>query len=78
MTLIYDGWNRLAEIKIGGTVVGVYEYDGLNRRVKKHVDTDSPAPPTGWMTGNPGTPYMLPKTSMVSPDSNADEAHVDE
>lgn len=32
----YDAWNRLVEVKVtGGSVVGAYAYDGLNRRVRK-------------------------------------------
>ncbi len=32
----YDAWNRLVEVKVtGGSVVGGYGYDGLNRRVRK-------------------------------------------
>ncbi len=32
----YDAWNRLVEVKVtGGSVVGAYVYDGLNRRVRK-------------------------------------------
>ena len=46
-TCAYDSWNRLTEVKQGQTVVAIYEYDGLNRRVKKHIDTDSPADPDG-------------------------------
>ncbi len=46
-TCAYDSWNRLAEVKQGQTVVAKYEYDGLNRRVKKHIDTQSPADPNG-------------------------------
>ncbi len=46
-TCKWDAWNHLVEVKDGATVVGKYEYDGLARRVKKHVDTDSPASPNG-------------------------------
>ena len=35
------------EVKQGATVVGRYEYDGLNRRVKSHVDSQSPGSPNG-------------------------------
>ena len=42
LTLKYDAWNRLVEVKDGQTVVGKYEYDALNRRVKRHLDSDSP------------------------------------
>ena len=31
LTLKWDAWNRLVEAKDGATVIGVYEYDGLNR-----------------------------------------------
>jgi len=47
LTLKYDGWNRLVEVKDGQTVVGKYEFDGLNRRLKKHIDSQSPASPNG-------------------------------
>ena len=43
----YDAWNRLAEVKSGEIVVARYEYDGLNRRVKAHIDAQSPAEPNG-------------------------------
>ncbi len=46
-TCAYDAWNRLTEVKQGQTVVAIYEYDGLNRRVKKHIDEQSPADPNG-------------------------------
>ena len=35
------------EAKDGATVVGVYEYDGLQRRVKRHVDSQAPDNPNG-------------------------------
>jgi len=47
LTLKYDAWNRLVEVKDGATVVGKYEYDGLTRRVKRHLDSDSPGSPDG-------------------------------
>jgi RHS repeat-associated protein len=31
-TCTYDAWNRLAEVRDGGTLVAKYTYDGLNRR----------------------------------------------
>ncbi|MCH8190699.1 MAG: hydroxymethylglutaryl-CoA synthase family protein, partial [Chloroflexi bacterium] len=36
----YDCWNRLRIVKDGGDNLAVYEYDGMNRRVKKHFDSD--------------------------------------
>jgi RHS repeat-associated protein len=46
---VYDAWNRLTQVVIdanangapdeGESVTGEYEYDGLNRRVRKHRDT---------------------------------------
>ena len=41
----YDAWNRLVEIKAANdsTVVLKFEYDGLNRRIKKHIDTNGGA-----------------------------------
>ena len=32
-TLVWDAWNRLAEVKSGAPVTAVYAYDGLTRRV---------------------------------------------
>jgi YD repeat-containing protein len=43
----YDAWDRLVEVKDGETLIAKYEYDGLNRRVKKHFDSDAPADPNG-------------------------------
>ena len=31
----YDAWNRLVQLTSGGTVVGQYQYDGMNRRTVK-------------------------------------------
>ncbi len=42
-TCKYDAWNRLTEVKQGETVVAIYEYDELSRRVKKHIDEQSPS-----------------------------------
>ena len=47
MTCTWDAWNRLVEVKEGVTVVGRYEFDGLHRRVKSHVDSQSPGNPNG-------------------------------
>ena len=47
LTCKWDAWNRLVEVKEGATVVGRYEYDGLGRRAKSHVDSQSPANPNG-------------------------------
>ena len=47
LTLTYDAWNRLVEAKDGQPVIGVYEYDGLHRRVKRHVDSQAPGSPDG-------------------------------
>ena len=48
MPSTYDAWNRLVEVKDGSTnVVAKYEYDGLNRRIKKHIDSASPGSPAG-------------------------------
>jgi RHS repeat-associated protein len=43
----YDAWNRFVEVKDGTTVIGVYEYDGLMRRIKKHIDSQAPSSPNG-------------------------------
>jgi hypothetical protein len=34
-TATYDAWNRLVKLADGGTVLGEYRYDGLNRRIRK-------------------------------------------
>jgi RHS repeat-associated protein len=47
LSLKWDAWNRLVEARDGVTVIGVYEYDGLKRRVKRHVDSQSPGNPNG-------------------------------
>ena len=47
LSLKWDAWNRLVEAKDGQTVIGVYEYDGLQRRVKRHVDSQAPDNPNG-------------------------------
>ncbi len=44
----YDAWNRLVEVKDGARVHAMYEYDGLNHRVKTHVDSDSTGGPDAW------------------------------
>ena len=36
-TYKWDAWNRLVEIKQGGTVIGSYAYDALTRRTRKTV-----------------------------------------
>ena len=46
-TCVYDAWNRLVEVKDGSNVVVKSEYDGLGRRIKKHIDTDAPGSPDG-------------------------------
>ncbi len=47
LSCTWDAWNHLVEVQDGATVVARYEYDGLFRRVKKHVDSQSPASPDG-------------------------------
>ena len=47
LTCKWDAWNHLVEVKDGTTVVAKYEYDGLARRVKKHLDSGSPSSPDG-------------------------------
>ena len=47
LTCTWDAWNRLVEVKQSATVMGRYEYDGVNRRVKSHVDSQSPGNPNG-------------------------------
>ena len=39
--LKYDAWNRLVEVRDGSTVVATYAYDGLNRRTKKVMGSDT-------------------------------------
>jgi len=40
-TLVYDAWNRLVIVKDSETIVATYCYDGLNRRVKKVVGSET-------------------------------------
>ena len=48
LTCTYDAWNRLVEVEdASANTMGKYEYDGLNRRIKKHYDTSAPAEPDG-------------------------------
>ncbi len=47
LTCTWDAWNHLVEVSDSGTVVARYEYDGLARRVKKHLDSQSPDNPDG-------------------------------
>ncbi len=45
----YDAWNRLVAVEdaSASVVVARYEYDGNGHRIKKHVDSQSPADPDG-------------------------------
>ena len=36
-TGVYDAWNRMVGLWAGGVAIGVYRFDGLNRRVSKLV-----------------------------------------
>ena len=47
LTLKYDAWNRLVQVTDGATVVAKYEYDSDGRRIKKHIDSQSPSSPNG-------------------------------
>jgi hypothetical protein len=38
LTLTWDAWNRLVEVKDGGSVMATHEYDGLNRRTIEMPD----------------------------------------
>jgi RHS repeat-associated protein len=40
-TYIWDAWNRLVEVKEGGTSLAKFGYDGLNRRITKLVGSDT-------------------------------------
>jgi RHS repeat-associated protein len=40
-TLTYDAWNRLTTVKDGTITVATYVYDGLNRRVKKIIESET-------------------------------------
>ena len=76
-TCKYDSWNRLAEVKQGETVVAKYEYDALNRRVKKHIDTQSPADPNGVEGSRQAQPPGCPdgweyEEAVRRPDDKAD------
>jgi RHS repeat-associated protein len=35
LTCTYDAWNRMVQVASGTTIVGVYQYDGTNRRTEK-------------------------------------------
>ncbi len=39
--LIYDAWNRLVEVKDGSATIVTYAYDGLHRRTKKVIGSDT-------------------------------------
>ncbi len=47
LTATYDAWNRLVEVKDGQTIIARYDYDGLNRRIKSHIDSGAPSNPSG-------------------------------
>jgi len=47
LTLVYDAWNRLVEVKQGSDTMAEYEYDGLGRRTVRGYDTASPGSPDG-------------------------------
>ena len=47
LTAKYDAWNRLVEMKDESTVIGEYQYDGRNRRIRRNYDSGAPASPTG-------------------------------
>src|SRR5262249_49778916 len=38
-TLVYDAWNRLAQVKQGNTVLVSYGYDAMGRRVSENPGT---------------------------------------
>ena len=47
-TCIYDAWNRLVEVQTDddpAKTIAKYEYDGVGRRIKKHIDSAAPASP---------------------------------
>ncbi len=50
LTCKWDAWNRLVEVRDGQTVIGRYEYYGLNRRITSHIDSGAPSNPTGRCT----------------------------
>ena len=55
-TCKYDAWKRLVEVKDSQTVIARYEYDGLGRRVKAHIDSQTPGDPDGVdLTGTSAT-----------------------
>jgi RHS repeat-associated protein len=47
LTGIYDAWNRLVEVKDGATTIQKNIFDGLNRRILVHIDSQAPASPNG-------------------------------
>jgi len=46
LTLKYDAWNRLVEVKEGDNVIAWHEYDGLNRQM---IEARTFAPTTHYM-----------------------------
>jgi YD repeat-containing protein len=38
LSLKYDAWNRLVEVKRASTVLATYEYDGLHRRIVRTAE----------------------------------------
>ncbi len=71
LTLKYDAWNRLVQVTDGGTIVAKYEYDGDGRRIKKHIDSQSPSSPNGidryehLFYASVGTAVELPAQQLV-------------
>jgi RHS repeat-associated protein len=65
----YDAWNRLVVVMDGQTLVGQYQYDGLNRRIRGYADTLETHVHyfynSGWQvleTRETGTPSAPPET----------------
>ena len=55
-------WNRLIEVKGGTVVVAKFEYDGLNRRVKKFINTGEDASYDEWQHFYYNTGWQLLET----------------
>ena len=81
LTCTYDAWNRLVEVKSGAYTVGKYEYDGLNRRVKSHIDSEAHGTPNGvdkYRHFFYNTSWQLLETRLSASENTApDELHLE-
>ena len=44
LTCVYDGWNRLVEVKSGTTILAQYAFDGAGRRVAEYTNFAGTSP----------------------------------